>query len=46
MRTMWNEFPDNESMFEVASQFMLGDNLLIAPKIDTPSSDQDSRQVQ
>lgn len=46
MRTMWNEFPDNESMFQVASQFMLGDNLLIAPKIDTPSSDQDSRQVQ
>jgi len=46
MRTMWNEFPDDMSMQRMSSQFMYGDNLLIAPKIDTPSSDQDSRQVQ
>jgi len=46
MRTMWNEFPDDETMFRMSTQFMLGDHLLVAPKIDTPSSDQDSRQVQ
>jgi alpha 1,3-glucosidase len=36
MRTMWNEFPDQQIMWDVASQFMFGDSLLVAPKITKP----------
>jgi len=39
MRTMWSEFPDDESMFTMDTQFMLGDSILIAPKIETPTDE-------
>ena len=36
MRTMWNEFPDQQIMWDANSQFMLGDSILVAPKIIKP----------
>lgn len=38
MRTMWNEFPDDEAVYDISSQFMLGTSLLIAPKLKWPSA--------
>jgi len=46
MRTMWNEFPDDESMFRVATQFMFGDSILVAPKITTPTDELEAQQMQ
>jgi len=46
MRTMWSEFPDDESMYTIDTQFMLGDSLLVAPKITAPTDEQDANQVQ
>ena len=37
MRAMWNEFPDDISVFEIDSQFMVGDSLLFAPKVTKPT---------
>ena len=36
MRTMWNEFPNNPATYDISCQFMLGDSLLIAPKLKEP----------
>jgi len=38
VRTMWFEFPDDDQFYNVDSQFMLGDSMLVAPKIKTPTS--------
>ena len=46
MRTMWSEFPDDEQMYTMSTQFMLGDSLLIAPKITTPTAEQDASGIQ
>ena len=37
MRPMWSEFPEQQEMYDIESQFMFGTNLLVAPKITTPS---------
>jgi len=37
-RIMWNEFPEQDFFYDVASQFMLGDSLLIAPKVTKPTA--------
>ena len=41
MRPMWLEFPKNDAMFNITSQFMFGDSLLFAPKLanDTQNID-------
>ena len=36
MRTMWNEFPDQTRFWNVASQFMFGESILVAPKVTRP----------
>lgn len=37
MRPMWNEFPDHQQQFwNVASQFMFGSSILVAPKVTEP----------
>lgn len=36
MRTMWNEFPDETRYLNVASQFMFGSSILVAPKVTEP----------
>ena len=46
MRTMWNEFAYDISMQKVDTQFMLGDSLLIAPKIDQPNVTLDNMKKQ
>ena len=46
MRTMWNEFPDQTSMWEVDTQFMFGDSILVAPKIITPDELQSQFKLQ
>ena len=42
MRPMWLEFPDDEAYFETDTQFMIGESLLVAPKVKKPSRDLDS----
>ena len=43
MRPMWLEFPDSDSLFQkMETQFMLGDAMLVAPKIMIPSKDLDA----
>ena len=37
MRPMWLEFPDDQAFAETETQFMIGDSLLVAPKIKTPN---------
>lgn len=37
VRTMWFEFPDLTEFFNTETQFMLGDSMLVAPKIKTPT---------
>ena len=36
MRPMWQDFPDEVRFRSVASQFMFGDSLLVAPKVTKP----------
>jgi len=36
---MWNEFPDQESTYEIDTQFMVGEAYLIVPKINLPDID-------
>jgi len=43
---MWNEFAYDVSMQKVDTQFMLGDSLLIAPKIDQPNTTLDNMKKQ
>jgi alpha-glucosidase (family GH31 glycosyl hydrolase) len=35
MRPMWQEFPQDENTFAMETQFMFGDALLVAPKLDS-----------
>ena len=37
-RIMWNEFPEQSLFYAVASQFMLGDQILVAPKVTQPTA--------
>ena len=37
MRAMWNEFPDDVSVYEIDSEFMVGNSLLFAPKVTKPT---------
>lgn len=46
MRTMWFEFPDEEAFREVDTQFMLGDSMLVAPKIKTPTEELEQLHMQ
>jgi alpha-glucosidase (family GH31 glycosyl hydrolase) len=32
---MFLDFPEDEAMFSLATQFMFGDNILVAPKLGT-----------
>lgn len=43
---MWFEFADDTSMFTLESQFMLGDYMLVAPKVTVPSAELDEGQMQ
>lgn len=36
MRAMWSEFPDEPHLWQVASQFMFGSSILVAPKVTKP----------
>ena len=36
VRPMWHEFPDETRFWNVASQFMFGSGLLVAPKVTKP----------
>lgn len=46
VRTMWFEFPDDSDMQRMETQYMLGDSMLVAPKVTTPTSDLESLQMQ
>lgn len=37
MRTMWNEFPEDQRFWNVFTQFMFGDSILVAPKVTRPT---------
>jgi len=37
MRAMWNEFPDDVSVYEIDTEFMVGNSLLFAPKVTKPT---------
>lgn len=37
LRPMWNDFPDDNEVYEINSQFMVGDSILFAPKVIKPS---------
>lgn len=37
-RAMWNEFPDDISVYDISSQFMVGESILFAPKVTKPTS--------
>ena len=46
MRPMWLEFPD-ETIFEaMETQFMLGDSMLVAPKLTAPTDELEAEQKQ
>ena len=34
MRPMFLDFPQDETLFSIGSQFMFGDNILVAPKLN------------
>ena len=36
MRPMWSEFPNESRFWDVASQFMFGSSILVAPKVTRP----------
>ena len=42
MRPMWFEFPDDALFVSTDSQFMLGESMLVAPKIITPTDQLES----
>jgi alpha-glucosidase (family GH31 glycosyl hydrolase) len=37
MKAMWNEFPNDLSVYEIDTQFMVGNSLLFAPKVTKPT---------
>jgi len=46
VRPMWFEFPDLSEFYTTETQFMLGDSMLVAPKIDTPSDELEAQKMQ
>ena len=46
VRAMWYEFPDDMIFQTVETQFMLGDSMLVAPKIKTPTDTLEKLQMQ
>lgn len=46
VRPMWFEFPEDTTFFKTESQFMLGDSMLVAPKITTPTDTLESLRMQ
>lgn len=46
MRAMWNEFPDDVSVYEIYTQFMVGNSLLFAPKVTKPTEILSQMQLQ
>jgi alpha-glucosidase (family GH31 glycosyl hydrolase) len=36
MRTMWNEYADDENVYDIYTQFMFGSDMLVAPKVTQP----------
>ena len=46
IRPMWYEFVDDSSLYTMETQYMLGDSMLVAPKITTPTAFLDSLQMQ
>lgn len=46
VRPMWFEFPDLSDFYTVESQFMLGDSMLVAPKIETPTDILEAQHMQ
>ena len=47
MRAMWNEFDSwtGENVFDVYTQFMFGSDILVAPKVKTPTDVLKSMQM-
>lgn len=37
MKAMWNEFSNDLSVYEIDTQFMVGNSLLFAPKVTKPT---------
>ena len=37
MRPMWNEFPQFSNLYDVNTQYMVGSNILFAPKLTEPN---------
>jgi len=46
VRPMWFEFPDLSEFYTTETQFMLGDSMLVAPKIDTPTDELEAQKMQ
>lgn len=46
MRSMFMEFPDDAAFFDVDFEFMIGDSMLVAPKIQAPDNFLDSLKMQ
>ena len=46
VRPMWFEFADDASFAETETQYMLGESMLVAPKITTPTADLESLHMQ
>jgi len=36
MRPMFLDFPQQEGLFNIETQFMFGDNILVTPKLEEP----------
>lgn len=36
MRPMWLEYPNDSNMNSVLTQFMFGDSIIVAPKLEEP----------
>jgi len=43
---MWFEFPDNEDLYSIHSQFMFGSSILVAPKVKNSTAHMNRRQMQ
>ena len=43
---MWMEFPNDSSLFDIDTQFMIGSGILFAPKLAQPTSFLKYNQIQ